>query len=257
MNLEIKNKVILVTGSSRGVGLGISKVLLNEGCKVIINGRNKSTLNKTIDNLKKSFEENILEFNGDVNEPSSIDSLIKKILNKWGRIDGIVLNAGSQRSVDNLNLTKEDWDWYFQNNFFTAFTSLQKMIPYISKTKGSVVTIGSIAGMEDLAAPIPYAVTKSALLSYTKTLARELSEKNIRVNMVSPGNIFFDGGNWHQKYKKNAKNIKNMLENKVPLNCFGDPEDIGNVVAFLISKKAKFITAANFVVDGGQTTSLS
>ena len=101
-----------------------------------------------------------------------------------------------------------------------------------------------------------YASSKAALLTYTKSLSRKLAHKKIRVNMVSPGNILFPGGNWDKKKRSNPKIVKQMLLKKVPLQMFGVPEDIGNVVAFLISSKARFITGTNIIVDGGQLSSM-
>ena len=120
----------------------------------------------------------------------------------------------------------------------------------------SIVTIGSIAGLEDVGAPLPYASSKAALLTYTKSLSRKLAHKKIRVNMVSPGNILFPGGNWDKKKRSNPKIVNQMLLKKVPLQMFGVPEDIGNVVAFLISSKARFITGTNIIIDGDQLSSM-
>ena len=115
---------------------------------------------------------------------------------------------------------------------------------------------GSIAGIEELGAPIPYSSSKSALLSYAKSLSFRLAKKKIRVNIVSPGNIHFPNGNWDKKLKANPDEIKKMLSEKVPLQKFGKPSDIGDIVAFLLSPRAGFITGANLVVDGGQTVGL-
>ena len=159
--------------------------------------------------------------------------------------------------MPNWEINKDDWDWFFNNNFSVAYNAIQPLIPLLIKSRGSIVTIGSIAGLEDIGAPIPYASAKAALLTYTKTLSNQLANKKIRVNMISPGNILFAGGSWEKKQKSNKGDIQKMLNEKVPLEMFGTPEDIGNMVAFLLSPKAKFITGANFVVDGGQTITLN
>ena len=101
-----------------------------------------------------------------------------------------------------------------------------------------------------------YSVYKSSLLAYVKTMSRELSKKNIRINLISPGNILFNKGNWDKKIKKNKTKIKKMIKKIVPLNKFGKPEDISVMVAILLSNKTQFITGSNFVIDGGQTRSI-
>jgi 3-oxoacyl-[acyl-carrier protein] reductase len=256
MNLDIKGKVVFITGSSRGIGLGITKILLEEDCKVIINGRNQERLNKTTNDLVNQYSGNILAVAGDVNEVAIIKKVKEKALERWGQLDGVVANAGAVKKIYEWDIPEKDWNWYFTNNFSVAYNAIQALVPLLTNSQGSIVTIGSIAGLEDVGAPLPYASSKAALLIYTKSLSRKLADKKIRVNMVSPGNILFPGGNWDKKQKSNPDNIHKMLQEKVPLEMFGSPEDIGNVVAFLLSSKARFITGTNIVVDGGQTNSM-
>ena len=257
MNLEINNKVIFITGSSQGIGNGIAKVLLNEGCKVIISGRGAKSLNDENKKLNKIFPGKIISVEGDVNDKTVVNKVINKSIDKWGSIDGIVANAGAVRNVNDCEINKDDWDWFFKNNFSVACSAIQLLIPLLTKSKGSIVTIGSIAGLEDVGAPLPYASSKAALLAYTKSLSKRLAKNYIRVNMVSPGNIIFPGGNWEKKQILNPDRIEEMLNEKVPLKRFGAPEDIGNMVAFLLSPRASFITGSNFIIDGGQTNSLN
>ena len=257
MNLDINNKVIFITGSSRGIGNGIARVLLNEGCKIIINGKNEERLEKETTKLNKIYPDKIISVLGDVNEGVVIEEVIKNSFNKWGSIDGIVANAGAIKSVHDWEINEDDWNWYFTNNFSVTYNAIQSLIPFLSKSQGSIVTIGSIAGLEDVGAPLPYASSKAALLAYTKSLSKRLANKKIRVNMVSPGNILFPDGNWDKKQKIDIDDIKKMLNEKGPLKKFGTPEDIGNMVAFLLSPRASFITGGNFIIDGGQTNSLN
>ena len=257
MNLDLKGKVIFITGSTRGIGIGIAKTLLEEGCKVIINGRNKERLEQAKKDLENHYANNILTVSGDVHDLKVIKQVKDKGLEKWGQLDGVVANAGAVTHTHTWDITEKDWNWYFTNNFSVAYNTIQTLVPLLTKSHGSIITIGSIAGLEDIGAPTPYASSKAALLAYTKSLSRNLADKKIRVNMVSPGNIIFPGGNWDKKQKSDPANIHKMLEQKVPLRMFGSPEDIGNVVAFLLSSRSRFITGANFVVDGGQTITMN
>lgn len=257
MNLNIDGKVFFVTGSTRGVGLGIAKVLLEEGCKVIINGRNRDNIRYVKNILKVDHAENIFAVTGDVSDPLVIQEVIKLVQVQWNNLDGIVANVGAVKQSHDWDINKEEWDWHFTNNFSVAYNTIQMLVPLLTKSKGSIVTVGSIAGLEDVGAPIPYASSKAALTTYTKSLSKKLANNKIRVNMVSPGNIIFPEGNWDKKNKLNPTQVQKMLQDKVPLQMFGTPADIGNVVAFLLSSKARFITGANFVVDGGQTISIN
>ena len=114
--------------------------------------------------------------------------------------------------------------------------------------------ISSIAGIEDIGAPLPYSASKAALTMYSKGLAKKLAGDSIRVNTVAPGNITFPNGNWERRQKVDPKAVQKLLDEEVPQKRFGAPEDIGNMVAFLASEKAGFITGGCFVVDGGQTS---
>jgi len=257
MNLDIKGKVVFITGSTRGIGLGIAKSLLEENCDVIINGRNQELLKKVKNDLENKYSGSILAVAGDVNEVAIIKKIKEKAIERWGHLDGVVANAGAVTETHEWDIPDKDWNLYFKNNFSVAYNAIQALVPLLTDSMGSIITIGSIAGLEDVGAPIPYAASKAALMAYTKSLSRKLADKKIRVNMVSPGNILFPGGNWDKKQKSDPDNIRKMLQEKVPLEMFGSPEDIGNVVAFLLSSKASFITGANIVVDGGQTSSIN
>ena len=257
MNLDMEGKVVFVSGSSRGIGLGIAKTLLEEGCNVIINGRDEEKLNQAKLDLKNQYMDNILAISGDVNEIETIKKVKKITFEKWGYLDGIVANVGAVKNTQEWDVSQEDWNWYFTNNFSVAHNTIQILVPQLADSQGSIVVVGSIAGMEEIGAPMPYSSAKAALLAYTKSLSVRLAKQKIRVNLVSPGNIYFPGGNWDKKQRSNPNDVKNMLEKKVPLQMFGKPEDIGNAIAFLLSSRARFITGANIVVDGGQTIGIN
>ena len=257
MDLDLENKVLFISGSSSGIGLGVAISLLKEGCNVILNGREKEKLIQVKNNLSKQYKENVSTICGDVNNRKTIDMVKEMAIKRWGHLDGVVANAGGVKKVHEWDIEQDEWDWFIENNFSVAYNTIQPLIPLINKSHGSIVVMGSIAGMEELGAPIPYSCSKASLLAYTKSLSSRLAKQNIRVNMVSPGNIIFPGGNWDVKQKSNSDEVKNMLIEKVPLQMFGKPDDIGSVVAFLLSPKARFITGANIVVDGGQTIGLN
>ncbi len=242
MKLNLKNKIALVTGSTKGIGLSIAKNLEDEGCIVISNGRRKCP--------KKS---NYLK--ADVTKINDCKKLISDIKKKYGKLDILVCNVGSGKAVPTGKETIRDWEKMFSLNFYSSINLIKFAENELKKTKGSIICISSIAGVETTNAPITYSVAKSALNSYVKNTSKRLSKYNIRINAVAPGNIIFNGSTWETKMKNNPSKVKKMLKDNVSMNRFGTTNEISNLVTFLSSEMASFITGSIYVVDGGQTRS--
>ena len=251
MDLELKGKNALITGSSRGIGYAIATLLHKEGCNVTINGRNDETLKKTI----TSFNERIHSCAADVTSVDDCNTLIKETINKWGSIDILVCNVGSGTSVKPGDENFEEWQRVFLNNFYSAVNVIEAAKNELSKSGGSIVCISSIAGMESTGAPVTYSVAKSALNAYVKNISKPLAKLGIRINAMVPGNIIFEGSVWAKKLSENPQDVEKMLKNEVAMQRFGKPQEIANFVAFLCSEKSSFATGSLFVVDGGQTRS--
>ncbi len=251
MDLELNNRHVVVIGGSKGIGLGISKSFLLEGAIVHIISRNFSedveVQFSKIDNAR------FYQYQVDVLILSDLLNISKLILERSNnKIDVLVSNVGSGLGVLDPIPNELDWNKSWGINFISALNSIRVFSEYISGNIASVLFISSIAGQEFIGAPISYSTAKSALISFSKTLSHKLAPK-IRVNTISPGNIFFKGGTWEKKEKNNPLKVKNIINEKVPLNRFGSPEDIGNLAVFLSSNKASFITGSCIVIDGGQT----
>ena len=251
MDLELKGKNALITGSSKGIGYAIATLLHKEGCNVTINGRNNETLKKTI----TSFNERIHSCAADVTSVDDCNTLIKETINKWGSIDILVCNVGSGTSVKPGDENFEEWQRVFLNNFYSAVNVIEAAKDELSKSGGSIVCISSIAGMESTGAPVTYSVSKSALNAYVKNISKPLAKLGIRINAVVPGNIIFEGSVWTKKLSENPQDVEKMLKNEVAMQRFGKPQEIANFVVFLCSEKSSFATGSLFVVDGGQTRS--
>ena len=242
MDLKLKNKVALVTGSTRGIGLEIAKNLEEEGCIVVFNGRKK---------LSKNFN----YISADITKFDECQKLIKKTIQKFGHLDILVCNVGSGK-VKNLDYEKQtNWDEMFSINLYSTTNIIKSAQKELAKTRGVITCISSIAGIETTSAPITYAVSKSALNAFVKTSSKKFANKKIRINAIAPGNIMFNGSTWEQKMKKNPSAIKKMINEKVSMKRFGTPNDISSLAVFLSSEKASFITGAVYVVDGGQINS--
>jgi 3-oxoacyl-[acyl-carrier protein] reductase len=214
MNLNLSNKTFLISGSSKGIGLKIAENLLSESANVIITGRSKNLIKNQFSKLFSKFGSKVAYVHGDIKNDlvlKKIKSLLKK---RWKKLDGIVANAGSIKKNISSFSSEKDFYWYQKNNFLTAFKFVNFFLNEIKKSQGSIIFISSIASLRNLGAPLGYASSKLSLNFYSKFLANELARYNVRVNNIVPGNIYFKGGNWDKKSKKNKKNYNCNNEKK-------------------------------------------
>lgn len=258
MNLELKDKIALITGSGYGLGLGICEAFLKEGAKVINTDIDGKKLERSTEKLSSIYgADNIFSFCGDLTNTNEIKSCIKTTLNHFSKIDILIANLGSGRGSTDWNITEEEWENMMNLNFNGARRIVNEIIPtMINQNHGSIIFISSIAGLEVIGAPIHYSVAKVALIAYSKNLSRKLAKYNIRVNTICPGNIYFENGTWDIKLKENKEKVLEMLKNSVPQCRFTTPEEIANLVLFISSNKLAFMTGSCIVMDGGQTVSI-
>lgn len=255
MDLELKDRRVLVTGSNRGIGRGIAWAFLAEGARVVVTGRDAAALVATTAEWASEFgAEAVLSHAGDLAHGKDIAGALEKIRTTWGGLDVLVLNLGSGRSVPGLTADAAEWNRVLQLNLVAAMETLRLGVELLAAGRDpAVIFIGSIAGMEAMGAPIAYGAAKAALQHAMKAAAHELAPRGVRVNLVAPGNIFFAGGTWDRKMREASEPTKRMLETQVPLRRFGTVEEVASAVLFLASARAAFITGACLVVDGGQT----
>ncbi len=249
MELNLKGKIALVTGSSRGIGAGIAKSLHHEGCTVILNSRKTEDLKK----FESEFKERVDHFACDVSLISDCEKLKEYIEKKYGKIDILVLNVGSGKSAPLGEEKAADWETSLSSNLFPVVHLVEVLRPMLEKSSTVTTIISSICGIEYIPAPATYTTIKSALHAYAKTMSKFFARSGGRVNVVSPGNILFEGSTWETKLSQNKTNVEEYISKEVPLNRFGRPDEIGDLVVYLSSSRATFITGANFVIDGGQT----
>lgn len=248
MEFDLTGKTALVTGSSRGIGNEIASVLLNEGCYVVLNGLHKSTLRTTA----KLFGKNCSFFSADVTKINECKKLVNYIVKERGSLDILICNVGDGRSAPPGTETLQDWHKMININLFSAINIIKAAENQLMKSKGVIICISSIAGMRVTGAPITYSTTKAALNTFVKNLSKPLAKKGIRINVVAPGNIIFKGSVWEKKLKENPYTVKKMLVEEVSLGRFGTSTEVANLVIFLVSSYASFITGSIFVIDGGQ-----
>ena len=251
MDLDLKGKTALVTGSSKGIGKAITVSLHKEGCNVILNGRNISALKNTA----KELGERVSYFVADVTDPKACKSLVDKVITQWGRLDILICNVGSGKSVRPGKEHPEEWKRVFNQNLASTTNMVEAATKALTKSHGSIVCVSSITGIEVTGAPVTYSVAKAALNAYVRGISRPLAKGGIRINAVAPGNILFEGSVWQRKLSKNESVVNKMLENEVALGRLGRPEEIADFVTFLASPRTSFATGTVFVIDGGQLRS--
>lgn len=258
MELKLENKVILITGSGQGLGKGIAERFLTEGASIILTDVLAERLESSKLDLQNKFEgSNIFTFRGDLTQNKDIYECVKSSIKNFGRIDLLVANLGSGRSVPDWNPSDNEWARVMDLNFEGARRMTNTLVPYmIEQGHGNVIFISSIAGKEVIGAPIAYSVAKASLIAYSKNLSVKLAPMGIRVNTVCPGNIYFKDGDWDIKIKQDELKVKSMLESVVPLNRFTSPEEIADLVLYLSSDKAAFVTGSTITIDGGQTVAI-
>jgi 3-oxoacyl-[acyl-carrier protein] reductase len=243
---------VLVTGSSRGIGLAIAKAFLFEGNHVAINGRDENLLN-----ILARENDKFYPVNGDVSYPEEAIDIVSRSVALMGGLDVIVCNVGSGVSVKPGDENFDEWQRIFGLNFFSATNIIEAGIGHLNKDQGNIICISSICGCEVIpGAPLTYSVAKAALNSYVKGMSRYLGNIGIRINAIAPGNIVFDGSIWDRKLTENKSEVQSILENDVPLKRLGSTSEIASTVLWLASKQASFVTGSILVADGGQTRSV-
>ena len=237
-------KTIFITGSSEGIGLQIGKKFLAENFQVIINSRKK---------LKKKLK-NLDHIKGDMTNLQDVKKVSKIIKKRVKRLDVLVCNVGYGKYKYNEFPSLKETQDSLDKNFYSCFLILNELKNFLIKSKSKIICISSICGTEIIKnAPISYSISKSLLNIYLKHLSKSFAKNGVNLNIISPGNILFDGSTWDKKMKKNKKNTIKYVKDNVPVNKFGSPKDIANAVFFLSSKENNFISGANLLIDGGQT----
>lgn len=250
MKLDIEGRVALVVGASRGIGFAIAETLAAEGAKVAIAARGVDGIRSAAEQIGRgaSFH------TADVTDPDAATSLVEAVEKQCGRIDILVCNVGSGASVAPGKETAAEWSRVMELNLFAATNVIEAARPVMSRGDGdrAIVCVSSICGLAALGAPVTYSAAKAALNATVRGLARPLAPEGIRINAIAPGNILSAGGTWARKIAENKPAVDEMLARDVPMRRLGAPGEIADVVAFLASPRAAFITGTVIVADGGQ-----
>ncbi len=257
MDLQLKNKVALVAASSQGLGKAIAWGMAREGAKLVICARQKETLEKTADDIFLDTGVTVFPLAVDLTEKQQIDWLMSEILDMFGKIDILVTNAGGPPPGSFLDLHEEDWMKTFHLTLMSAVRLTRAVLPKMREQKwGRIIHIASVSAKQ----PIPNLhlsnVMRPGILGFTKSLALELAKDNILVNAVCPGYMLTERVqdvllSSAKKHKKSVEEVNKELVTEIPLGRIGKPEELANLVVFLASEKASYITGSLIQVDGG------
>ncbi len=243
-NTDLQNKVAIITGASRGIGLAIAKLFHKNNAKIVITDIDENTL----EIVKKNFndDKNVLSIVSDVSDIDSVKNMIDTTVNEFGKIDILVNCAGITRDNLIIRMKEEDWDSVIDTNLKSVFLTSKIAGRYMMKAKsGNIINITSVVGITGNAGQTNYSASKAGVIGITKSLAKEFASKNIRVNAIAPG--FIDTA-----MTKNLKeSAKEQLINAILLKRLGTTEDIAKSALFLASSLSNYITGQTLVVDGG------
>ena len=248
--MELEGKVALVTGASRGMGKAIALKLASLGSKVVVNYVAIEASNKVdADNLVKSIISlggKAISIEADVRDSEAVKAMLEQVIDKWNKIDILVNNAGINRDTLLLRMSDDAWDDVIGTNLRGAYLCTKFALRSMMRQEwGRIINISSVTGLVGNAGQSNYAASKGGLVAFTKSIAREMGSRNITVNAVAPGYIITG------MTDKLPSERKEAVLAMIPLQRFGQPEDVAELVAFLASDRAGYITGQTITIDGG------
>ncbi|AJG97742.1 MULTISPECIES: 3-oxoacyl-[acyl-carrier-protein] reductase [Clostridium] len=242
----LKGKCAIVTGASRGIGKAIALKLASLGANIVLNYRSNEKEALEVENEIKGMGVETLCVKGDISKSEEVDNLINSAKEKFGTIDIMVNNAGITKDALIIRMKEEDFDNVIDVNLKGVFNCLKAITPIMMKQKhGKIINLSSVVGITGNAGQVNYSASKAGVIGMTKSLAREVGSRGITVNAVAPGYIETD------MTEALADKYKEEMKKTIPLKRLGKASDVANVVAFLASESADYVTGQVIQVDGG------
>lgn len=242
----LQDKVVVVTGASRGIGRGIALRMAEEGCKVVVNYHRSAEAAQDVVNQIRAKGGEAIAVQADVSDYAQAQALIKEALTAFGRVDILVNNAGTTRDTLLMRMSEQDWDLVINTNLKSCYNVSKAVLrPMMKQRYGRIINITSVVGLAGQAGQCNYAASKAGIIGFTRSLAKEMGSRNITVNAVAPGFVPT------ALTDVLPQEMREEAIRATPLGRLGTVEDVAGVVAFLASDDAAFITGQVLSVDGG------
>jgi 3-oxoacyl-[acyl-carrier protein] reductase len=254
MDLQLHDKVAIVTGSSRGLGLAGATALAAEGALVVVSGRDPARLEAARSQVAAAAggDARVLAVPVDLSTADGPGLLVEQAAAHFGGVDVLVNNVGMAKGAGLVDTPDAAWQEAIDFTLYPAVRASRAAVPHMRRRGGgAIILIASIYGRE-AGGRLTYNVVKAAEISLGKALARELAATNIRVNTIAPGSILFPGGSWYQRQQADPAGIADFVARELPFGRFGRPEEIGDAIAWLASPRASWVSGACIPVDGCQ-----